>query len=82
MPNTSKFDVNQIWLTTWLFVYVLESDHKTDPSGGAGGGGGILLADLSDYIYACFLISIINIRPIDIYITFFKDQTTDHTNVN
>ena len=24
--------VNQIWLRTWLFVYVLKSDHKTDPS--------------------------------------------------
>ena len=29
----AKFDVNQIWLTTWLFVYVPASDHKTDPSG-------------------------------------------------
>ena len=28
----TKFDVNQIWLTTWLFVYVLASDHKTDIS--------------------------------------------------
>ena len=25
-------NVNQIWLTTWLSVYVLKSDHKTDPS--------------------------------------------------
>ena len=28
----AKFDVKN-WLTTWLFVYVPESDHKTDPSG-------------------------------------------------
>ena len=27
-----KSDVNQIWLTTWLFVYVPESGHKTDAS--------------------------------------------------
>ena len=24
--------INQIWLTTWLFIFVLESDLKTDPS--------------------------------------------------
>ena len=28
----AKLDVKQIWLTTWHFFYVLESDHKTDPS--------------------------------------------------
>ena len=38
------FDVNQIWLTTWLFVYVPESDHKTDPSE----KNLVLWADMSD----------------------------------
>ena len=28
----AKFDVNQVWMTTRLFVYVPASDHKTDPS--------------------------------------------------
>ena len=28
----AKFNVNQIWLTTWLFVYVPASNYKTHPS--------------------------------------------------
>ena len=43
----AKFDVNQIWLTTWLFVYVPESDHKTDPSKKKKS---VLWADMSDYV--------------------------------
>ena len=37
--------VNQIWLTTWLCGYLLESDHKTDSSGKKS----VLWTDLLDY---------------------------------
>ena len=39
----TKFDGNQIWLTTWLFVYIPESDHKSNPSEKKN----VLWADLS-----------------------------------
>ena len=48
MPSNNLFlSVKQIWLITWLFGYVLESDHKTDPSEKKS----VLWADLTWLLY-------------------------------